>query len=97
MAELNGGQLTARQLKLAGVDTISVFQLEKTAERSYRFVTDDASQIAYLLDVIEGIVLHAFEGRSPFSAASIERIEALKSVYGLDLTAEASHRLREKL
>lgn len=47
-------------------------------------------------DLLEGIVLHAFEGKVPFnSAESIERIAALKSVYGLDLTAEDSHRLEE--
>ena len=46
-------------------------------------------------DLIEGIVLHAFEGKSPFSADSLERIGALKTVYGLDLTAEDSHHLAE--
>ena len=44
-------------------------------------------------DLLEGIVLHAFEGRSPFGEASLERIEALKSIYELDLDASASHRL----
>lgn len=47
-------------------------------------------------DLLEGIVLHAFEGRPPFSAATVRKIKALKSVYGLDLTAEDSHRLRER-
>lgn len=46
-------------------------------------------------DLLEGIVLHAFEGRSPFSPASLERIERLKEVYGLDLGAEDSHTLVE--
>ncbi|MDH3223603.1 MAG: hypothetical protein OEO23_07795 [Gemmatimonadota bacterium] len=47
-------------------------------------------------DLLEGIVLHAFEGRAPFtSEASLERIRALKEVYGLDLTAADSHRLVE--
>ena len=46
-------------------------------------------------DLLEGIVLHAFEGKAPFSAATLKKIKALKSVYGLDLTAEDSHRLRE--
>ncbi|MCZ6758980.1 MAG: M55 family metallopeptidase [Gemmatimonadetes bacterium] len=40
-----------------GVDAITEFGLEKTGERSYRFVTDDARQIAYLLDAIELVVL----------------------------------------
>ena len=46
-------------------------------------------------DLIEGIALHAFEGRAPFSPATLKKIKALKTVYGLDLTARDSHRLRE--
>jgi hypothetical protein len=46
-------------------------------------------------DLIEGIVLHAFEGKAPFSAATLKKIGALRSVYGLDLTAEDAHRMRE--
>ena len=42
---------------VAGVDTITVYDLEKTGARSYRFVTSEARQIGYLLDSIEGIVL----------------------------------------
>ena len=34
-------------------------------------------------DVLEGIVLHAFDGKTPFSAASLERIRELKKFYGL--------------
>jgi hypothetical protein len=46
-------------------------------------------------DLLEGIVLHAFEGRAPFGKASLEKVDALRKVYGLDLTAEDSHRLIE--
>jgi hypothetical protein len=46
-------------------------------------------------DLLEGIVLHAFEGKAPFSPATLKKIRALKGVYGLDLTAEDSHTLRE--
>jgi hypothetical protein len=46
-------------------------------------------------DLLEGIVLHAFDGKCPFSVETLERIEALKAVYGLDLTAEDSHQLHE--
>ena len=46
-------------------------------------------------DLIEGMALHAFEGRSPFSAETLEKIAALKTVYGLDLTAADAHRLTE--
>ena len=46
-------------------------------------------------DLLEGIVLHAFAGKAPFSPETLAKIEGLKQVYGLDLTAEDSHRLRE--
>lgn len=46
-------------------------------------------------DLLEGIVLHALEGKSPFSARTLETIAALKTVYGLDLDAAASHKLVE--
>ena len=47
-------------------------------------------------DLLEGIVLHAFEGKAPFERATLERIAQLKKIYGLDLDARASHRLKEK-
>ena len=47
-------------------------------------------------DLLEGIVLHAFEGKAPFDASAQKRIEALKAVYDLDLDASASHRLEER-
>jgi hypothetical protein len=40
-------------------------------------------------------VLHAFEGKAPFSVATLKKIRALRAVYGLDLNARDSHRLRE--
>ena len=46
-------------------------------------------------DLLEGIVLHAFEGKPPFSAATLRKVKALKAVYGLDLTAKDSHQLQE--
>ncbi len=47
-------------------------------------------------DLLEGIVLHAFDGKCAFESDSLERIRALKKVYGLDLDASHSHKLREK-
>ena len=47
-------------------------------------------------DLLEGIVLHAFDGKAPFSPETLRKIVELKSIYGLDLDARASHRLREK-
>ncbi len=46
-------------------------------------------------DLLEGIVLHAFDGKTPFSPASIERIQELKRFYDFDLDSSASHRLKE--
>lgn len=46
-------------------------------------------------DLMEGIVLHAFDGKCPFSEDSLRRIRELKKFYGLDLDSSASHRLRE--
>jgi hypothetical protein len=46
-------------------------------------------------DLLEGIVLHAFDGKSAFNAANLQRIKDLKKFYGLDLDAQASHRLIE--
>jgi hypothetical protein len=47
-------------------------------------------------DLLEGIALHALENKPPFKAATLQKIADLKQVYGLDLTAEDSHRLRAK-
>jgi hypothetical protein len=46
-------------------------------------------------DLIEGIVLHAFDGKTPFSPSSLERIQDLKKFYELGLDSAASHRLKE--
>lgn len=46
-------------------------------------------------DLLEGIVLHTFEGTPPFSDETLKQIGRLKEVYGLDLTAADAHRLRE--
>ena len=46
-------------------------------------------------DLLEGIVLHAFEGKSPFDERGQEAIQALKQVYGMDYDASASHRFIE--
>jgi predicted DNA-binding ribbon-helix-helix protein len=46
-------------------------------------------------ELLEGIALHALEGKAPFSAATLRKIRVLREVYGLDLTARDSHRMRE--
>src|ERR1700726_4231209 len=46
-------------------------------------------------DLLEGIVLHAFEGKAPFGAKTLGQIAELKRIYGLALDPPASHNLRE--
>jgi hypothetical protein len=47
-------------------------------------------------DLLEGIVLHAFDGKCPFNQDNLQRIKDLKKFYGLQLDSAASHRLVEK-
>ena len=47
-------------------------------------------------DLLEGIVLHAFEGKAPFSSETQGVIDQLKSVYGCELAASDSHMLTEE-
>jgi hypothetical protein len=44
-------------------------------------------------DLVEGIVLHAFDGECAFGADTLAKIADLRRVYGLDLDARASHRM----
>lgn len=46
-------------------------------------------------DLLEGICLHALEGKAPFGKESLGVATELKRVYGLDLDAGASHRMTE--
>lgn len=46
-------------------------------------------------DLLEGIVLHPFEGKPPFDQEARQHIQALKQVYGMDYDASASHRFIE--
>ncbi len=47
-------------------------------------------------DLLEGIVLHAFEGKAPFSPETLRQVEQLRAVYGLSLRAADSHKLEER-
>jgi hypothetical protein len=47
-------------------------------------------------DLVEGVVLHAFEGQAPFSAETLAKIGQLREVYGLTLTAADAHKLAER-
>ncbi|SDM15626.1 hypothetical protein SAMN05421869_13746 [Nonomuraea jiangxiensis] len=47
-------------------------------------------------DLVEGIALHAFDGKAPFTPATLDKVEQLKAVYGLTLTSADAHRLTER-
>ena len=47
-------------------------------------------------DLLEGIVLHAFEGKTPLSKRTLAKVAELKKVFGLTLTAADAHQLKEK-
>jgi hypothetical protein len=46
-------------------------------------------------DLLEGIVLHAFDNKTPFTEESLRRVAQLKAVYGMTYGVEASHRFTE--
>ena len=69
-------------------------RIEKRILKVLKAVAEDHDLT--LGDLLEGIVLHAFEGKAPFSRASLGKIAKFKELYGLDLTAADSHRLKEK-
>ena len=89
----------ARRKALLRKDTIRVeriqtgVRLEKRLLKVLKALAD--SHDMTLGDLLEGVMLHAFEGRAPFGPASRKRIADLKRVFGLDLDATASHRLVE--
>jgi hypothetical protein len=69
-------------------------RIEKRILKVLKAVAEDHDMS--LGDLLEGIVLHAFEGKMPFSRESIRKIGQFKALYDLDLTAADSHNLSEK-
>ena len=48
-------------------------------------------------DLLEGIVLHAFDGKTPFKNEESQKVlGCLKKVYCCDLTAAHSHKMMEE-
>jgi hypothetical protein len=47
-------------------------------------------------DLLEGIMLRAFEGKPAFNRETLKEIEQFKSIYGMTLKAEDSHKLKER-
>jgi hypothetical protein len=83
---------SARAIKVERVQT--GVRLEKRLLKVLRALAEykDIS----LGDLLEGIVLHAFEGKQAFEAETLKKIGELKGVYGLALDARSSHRLRDR-
>ena len=84
-------------MKQPGTRKVERVQLGVRMEKRLVKVLKAISEIHDLTlgNLLEGIVLHAFEGVSPFNEATIERINLLKEVYGMDYGASASHQLVE--
>ena len=48
-------------------------------------------------DLLEGIVLHAFDGKAPFTdEETLQRIADLKRIYGVEYDSSASHNFIEE-
>lgn len=78
----------------ARVDRVQVgARMEKTLVKVLKGLAEylDIS----LGDLLEGVTLHALEGKAPFSKETLTQIERLKTVYGLELAARDSHQLVE--
>lgn len=69
-------------------------RMEKTLVKTLKALAEylDLS----LGDLLEGMALHALEGKSAFTAKTLGHVKRLKAIYGLGLTARDSHRLVEK-
>lgn len=47
-------------------------------------------------DLLEGVLLHVFDDKTPFGPSTLKKIQQLKEVYDLDLTSADSHKLSEE-
>jgi len=92
--------MPAKKIPPAAPRTVAVervqtgFRMEKRLLKVLKAVAEyhDLS----LGDLVEGIVLHAFDGRSAFGREGLQRIAEFKRLYGLELDASHAHRLTEK-
>ena len=81
--------------------TMVVVERMQTGVRIERSTLKVLKGLAEYLDIslgelIEGIVLHAFDGKAPFAGETLQKIDQLKAVYGLSLTSADSHSLKER-
>ena len=47
-------------------------------------------------DIVEGVMLHVFEGKQPFGPETLKFIQIMREAYGLELTAQDAHGLVEE-
>ncbi|MFY0660228.1 MAG: hypothetical protein JXR15_07025 [Shimia sp.] len=47
-------------------------------------------------ELVEGVMLHALDGKAPFSQQTLQKAAMLREVYDLNLSAEDSHKLSEE-
>jgi hypothetical protein len=68
-------------------------RMEKTLVKTLKALAEylDLS----LGDLLEGMALHALEGKPAFTPKTLGHVKRLKTIYGLVLTARDSHRLVE--
>jgi hypothetical protein len=88
-----------RRRSRSGTDAVVVRRVQ-TGVRMEKRILKVLKALAELHDItlgdlLEGIVLHAFEGKPPFQEESLRTITKLKQIYHLDLDASASHRMAE--
>jgi epoxyqueuosine reductase QueG len=80
-------------------DTIKVERIQTGVRMEKRIIKVLKALAEYLDmtlgDLLEGIVLHTFDGKAPFSEKTLAKIAEIKKVYDLDLSAEHSHKLHE--
>src|SRR5262245_53223900 len=87
--------------RLCYLVTVVTIQRVQTGFRIERTTLKVLKGLAEYLDVslgnlVEGIVLHAFEGKAPFGQPTLTKIDQLRAVYGLTLTAAGAHQLKEQ-
>jgi hypothetical protein len=90
--EQSAGSISAAPIEMERIQT--GVRLEKRMLKVLKAVAEQKDMS--LGDLLEGIVLHTFEGKAPFSPQTLRDIAQFRSLYGLSLRAEDSHQLRER-
>lgn len=87
-------------MAMKGKKTISVERIQTGVRMEKRLVKVLKALAEYhdisLGDLVEGVVLHAFDGKCALSKQSQKVVAELKKLYGLELDSSASHLLVER-